>query len=211
MAEATLTADGISLARAGRPVLVDVSLRAAAGRVLVLGGPSGSGKTSLLRCLNGLTWPDTGTVRLDGEDIRELPAPALRRRVALVAQTPVMLPGTVAENLAYGLEGLPDAELHDAAEAAALPVALLDRAADELSGGERLRVGLARALTRAPDAILLDEPTSALDDDTADVVARTIRALAERHLAVVVATHDHALITAVSDDELRLDGGRVVP
>ena len=117
----------------------------------------------------------------------------LRRRVALVAQSPVMLPGTVADNLAYALDALDD-EVRDAALAAAgLDGSFLPRRADALCGGERARVALARALTRDPDAILLDEPTAALDPDTARRDRETVAALAQRDLAVIVATHDLAL------------------
>ena len=167
-------------------------------------GASGSGKSTLLRCLNRLAEPQAGTIVLDGADIRALDPPALRRRVALVAQTPAMLPGTVQDNLAYGLTSLA-ADARDAAlTAAGLDPSFAPRRARELSGGERARVALARALTRDPDALLLDEPTAALDPDTAHLIADTITALAGRDLIVIVATHDLALAEAVADATLRL-------
>jgi ABC-type multidrug transport system fused ATPase/permease subunit len=161
--------------RAGRPVLNDVTFDAARGRVLALTGASGSGKSTLLR-----------------------------RRVALVAQAPVMLPGTVADNLAYGLTDLHEDARDAALVAAGLDPSFLPRTARALSGGERARVALARALTRDPDAILLDEPTAALDPDTARHIAETITALARRDLIVIVATHDLALAEAVADATLIL-------
>ena len=197
----------LTVGRAGRPVLHDVSFDAARGRVLALAGASGSGKSTLLRCLNRLAEAESGTITLDGSDIRALDPPALRRRVALVAQAPVMLPGTVAENLAYGLAALQDDARDAALSAAGLDPTFLPRTARALSGGERARVALARALTRDPDAILLDEPTAALDPDTAQRVAETITALAKRDLIVIVATHDLALAEAVADATLRLAGG----
>ena len=197
----------LTVRRAGRPVLHDVSFDAARGRVLALAGASGSGKSTLLRCLNRLAEAESGTITLDGSDIRALDPPALRRRVALVAQAPVMLPGTVAENLAYGLAALQDDARDAALSAAGLDPTFLPRTARALSGGERARVALARALTRDPDAILLDEPTAALDPDTAQHVAETITALARRDLIVIVATHDLALAEAVADATLRLAGG----
>jgi ABC-type multidrug transport system fused ATPase/permease subunit len=190
--------------RAGRPVLDGVTFDAARGRVLALTGASGSGKSTLLRCLNRLAEADAGTITLDGEDILALDPPVLRRRVALVAQAPVMLPGTVADNLAYGLVDLQDGARDDALKAAGLDPEFLPRTARALSGGERARVALARALTRDPDAILLDEPTAALDPDTAAHIAQTIPALARRDLIVIVATHDRALADAVADATLTL-------
>jgi ABC-type multidrug transport system fused ATPase/permease subunit len=194
----------LTVRRGARVVLSDVSFDAPRGRVLALVGASGAGKSTLLRCLNRLAEPESGTIGLDGEDIRHVAPQVLRRRVALVAQAPAMLPGTVEDNLAYGLKAL-RAETRDAAlTAAGLDASFLPRRARELSGGERARVALARALTREPDAILLDEPTAALDPETARVIAQTVAALAERDLAVIVATHDHALAEAVSHATLRL-------
>jgi ABC-type multidrug transport system fused ATPase/permease subunit len=196
----------LSARRAGRPVLQGVEFSARRGRVLAVAGASGAGKSTLLRCLNRLTEPDAGRIALDGQDIRALDPPVLRRRVALVAQAPVMLPGTVADNLAYGVPDLSDSDRAAALTAAGLDVEFLARPARALSGGERARVALARALTRRPDAILLDEPTAALDADTARLVATTITALAQRDLIVIVATHDLALAGQVADDTIRLDG-----
>src|SRR4051794_9536620 len=200
---AGIEVSALTVGRAGRTVLRDVSFAAPRGRVLALVGPSGIGKSSLLRCLNRLAEPEAGTVRLDGVDIRELDPPALRRKVSLVAQTPVMLPGTVADNLAYGVPGLGDAAAREALAAAGLDPSFLGRTARGLSGGERGRVALARALTRDPEVVLLDEPTAALDADTARHVGETIASLARRDLAVVVATHDRDL-AAVADDTLAL-------
>jgi ABC-type multidrug transport system ATPase subunit len=115
-----------------------------------------------------------------------------------------MLPGTVADNLAYGITDLPDTARHAALAAAGLDPTFLPRTARALSGGERARVALARALTRDPDAILLDEPTAALDPDTARHIADTITGLARRDLIVIVATHDLALAEAVADATLTL-------
>jgi ABC-type multidrug transport system fused ATPase/permease subunit len=190
--------------RGARVILRDVSFDAPRGRVLALVGASGSGKSTLLRCLNRLAEPQSGTIGLDGADISTVPPHVLRRRVALVAQAPAMLPGTVADNLAYGLDALSPAARDEALAASGLDASFLPRPARELSGGERARVALARVLTRAPDAILLDEPTAALDPETAQVIARTVAALANRDLAVILATHDLALAAEVADATLRL-------
>jgi ABC-type multidrug transport system fused ATPase/permease subunit len=205
-----IVASGLRVARAGRCVLDDVSFEAPRGEVTALVGGSGAGKSTLLRCLNRLAEPDAGTIALDGADIRSLAPPLLRRRVALVSQTPVMLEGTVEDNLAYGVPGLSAAAKADALAAAGLDAAFLGRTARELSGGERARVALARALTREPDAILLDEPTAALDPRTAYRIAGTVAALAARDLAVIVATHDLALAGEIAQGAVALVGGAAI-
>jgi ABC-type multidrug transport system fused ATPase/permease subunit len=201
---------GLRIARGGRRVLDGVSFRAPRGCVTALVGGSGAGKSTLLRCLNRLAEPDAGTIALDGIDIRSIDPPLLRRRVALVSQTPVMLEGTVEDNLAYGVPDLGAAAKADALAAAGLDDGFLPRIARELSGGERARVALARALTREPEAILLDEPTAALDPRTAHRVARTVAALAARDLAVIVATHDIALAGEIAERAVALVGGEAL-
>jgi ABC-type cobalamin/Fe3+-siderophores transport system ATPase subunit len=204
----------VSLARAGRPVLRDASLTVPRAAVTVVVAPSGAGKSTLLRCCNGLLAPDAGTVLLDGEPVAALPACALRRRVGLVAQTPTMLPGTVRDNLAYGLGADDDASepaLRDALAAAGLDATFLDRPAAELSGGERARVALARALTRGPELLLLDEPTAALDGAAAAHVGETVVRLAhEQRLGILLATHDLAFAAAVADRAVALRDGAAV-
>jgi ABC-type cobalamin/Fe3+-siderophores transport system ATPase subunit len=202
----------LRIARGERTVLRDVSFDVPKGGVAALVGPSGSGKSTLLRCLNRLLVPDAGSVLLDGEDVGALDPCALRRRVGLVGQTPAMLPGSVRENLAYGLDGAAVAEgpLVRALCDAGLDASFLDRSATELSGGERARVALARALTRAPELLLLDEPTAALDAAVARHVATTVRALADAGLGVVVATHDLAFAADVADRVVALRDGTAV-
>jgi len=202
--EPPLAARGIEarrlcLARDGRQVLRDVSLVVPAGVVTALIAPSGAGKSTLLRCLNRLLAPDSGTVLLDGRDVRELEPRVLRRRVGLVAQVPVMLPGTVRDNVLYAIDDPADEQAARALRAAALDPAFADRVARDLSGGERARVALARALARAPEVLLLDEPTAALDRDTATGIGETLRELAGDGIAVCLATHDIALADAVAD------------
>lgn len=203
----TLELHDVELARGGRPVLRGVSMAAPAGTVTALLGPSGSGKSSVLRCVIRLDEPDAGHVLVDGRDVRELDPCVLRRHVGLVAQQPLMLPGTVADNLRYATDGLGDPDLPAALERAGLDASFLDRAADELSGGERARVTIARALTRGPEALLLDEPTAALDPARAAGIERLIRALAAEGLAIVLTTHDMALARRVADAAVLLVDG----
>jgi ABC-type multidrug transport system fused ATPase/permease subunit len=179
-----------------------------AGEVTALIAPSGAGKSSLLRCLVRLLAPEDGEVTLAGVPVAALDPRVLRRRVGLVAQTPVMLPGTVGDNLAYGLDApLTPSVAREALTAAGLDEAFLDRDAHALSGGERARVAIARALVRRPEALLLDEPTAALDHDVALLVVDALRALADDGLAVCLATHDLPLARRVADRCVGLDGG----
>lgn len=183
-------------------VLRGVDLVVAPGEVVALTAPSGAGKSTLLRTIVRLVKLDGGVVRLDGADVAALDPRVLRRRVGLVAQRPVMLPGTVADNLAYGLDAPPD--LHAALVAAGLDDAFADRDASQLSGGEQARVAIARALTRTPDVLLLDEPTTGLDAPLAEAIGRHVRELARGGLAVCLTSHDRQVVTTWADREERL-------
>src|SRR6478609_6229327 len=166
-------------------VLRDAALSVRPGEVVALTAPSGAGKSTLLRACVRLV-DSTGSITLDGADVRSLDPRVLRRRVGFVAQRPVMLPGTVAENLAYGVA--------DPASAAALDVSFLERDASRLSGGEQARVAIARALTRRPEVLLLDEPTTGLDAPLAAAIGAQVRALAADGLAVCLTSHDRAVV-----------------
>lgn len=202
--------------RGGREVLRGIDLDLPRGEITALVGPSGAGKTSLIRLLNRLDDPTSGTVELEGKPLAAYPVRALRRRVGFVFQVPVMFLGTVADNLrvAAALAG-------DAGDAAAeierlLPLVGLDasyatRDGERLSGGERQRVNLARALATHPDVLLLDEPTSALDPETADRLMATVCELSARvGLTTVMVTHRLAEARASSGYAVMLENGRVV-
>lgn len=200
MDDTGLRAHELTVALAGRPVLRGVSCHVPPGCVTALIAPSGAGKSTLLRTFVRLIEQDSGAVTLDGEDVRTIDARALRRRVGLVAQAPVMLPGSVRDNLAHGLvDALSDAGALEALDAAGLDGTFLAREAAALSGGERARVALARALTRGPQLLLLDEPTSALDAVSAERIGATLRGLAARGIGSCVATHDLAFADAWAD------------
>ncbi len=190
-----LSARGVCVELSGRPILEGAALDVPNGAVTALVAPSGAGKSTLLRACVRLVELRAGTVTLDGTDVATLPATALRRRVGLVAQVPAMLPGTVADNVGHGCDG----DVTAALAAADLGAAYAERAAAELSGGERARVALARALARDPQVLLLDEPSAALDAASADRIGETLRALAGRGLAICVATHDERFVAAVAD------------
>ncbi|MBV8372801.1 MAG: ABC transporter ATP-binding protein, partial [Candidatus Eremiobacteraeota bacterium] len=146
------------------PALADVSLNVAAGRTLAVVGPSGAGKTTLLRAIAGLLRPRSGDVTLDGRSILELTPQA--RRIALVFQDDALIPTmSVRANLTFALRARTAASAAQIRETAtALHVAeLLERRPREISGGERQRASIARALLSDPRALLMDEPLAHLD------------------------------------------------
>jgi len=212
--------DHLSLAYPGRrgdpapSILEDVSFTVERGRALTLVGPSGSGKSSLLRCLNRLVEPTSGTVRFGGRDIQSFDPRDVRRQVALVMQTPVLFEGTVRDNLRVRPADAPgdfsEERLRMTLTEVGLEPDLLDRDAAMLSGGEKQRVTIARALLRDPQALLLDEPTSALDPPNALLVVETISRLRlARGLSIVAVTHQPDLVRRLGGGLLYLVKGRV--
>ena len=179
--------DGVRFAyRAGHPVLRDVSIACPAGRTLAVVGPTGCGKTTLVKLLLRLHehddhgTPRAGSITLDGVDVRDLPLPTLRESVALVSQDPFLFPGTIAENIAYGLgrsaEEIGAAAITAAARAAeadafirTLPEGydtIVGERGQKLSGGQRQRLSMARAILKNAPVLILDEATSAVDNET---------------------------------------------
>jgi putative ABC transport system ATP-binding protein len=200
----------ISLDRGGRPVLRDVSATFAGRTVTAIVGPSGAGKTSLLRCINRLEEPHEGDVLLDGADVRTLDPTALRKRVGMIFQTPVLFEGGVRANLTYGLDGVPEEAIQAALEAAGLAGSFLERESPALSVGQAQRVCIARALVRKPEALILDEPTSALDLKATKRIEDLLVSLADSGLTIIVVTHDLAQARRIATDALLLDEGRVL-
>jgi len=204
-ADLAFRVDHLSLtypARRGQPavpILKDVSFEVDRGASLTLVGPSGSGKSTLLRCLNRLEEPTQGRVRFNGREITSLNPLDLRRRAGLVLQTPVLFEGTVGDNLrmqpASARADLSQPRLARALAEVGLDAGFLDRDGATLSGGEKQRVTIARALLGDPEALLLDEPTAALDPPNAALVVETISALREsRGFTIVAVTHQPELI-----------------
>jgi putative ABC transport system ATP-binding protein len=199
--------DEVTVAGAERPRLDGVSLALGDGGITVLQGPSGSGKSTLLRLLNRLAAPDAGIVRYRGEDLAARDVLAHRREVGMVFQTPVLFPGTVADNLAVARPTDPPAGL---LERAGLPASFLTREVGTLSGGEAQRACLARALGTRPRVLLMDEPTSALDHDAALVIERLARTLADDGVPIVLVSHDRAQAARLGDRVVGLREGRIV-
>jgi putative ABC transport system ATP-binding protein len=198
----------------GRVLVSDISVHVQPGEVLAVVGPSGAGKSSFLRLVNRLDEPTGGTVRLKGQNYRELAPRELRRRVGMVMQVAYLFPGTVAANVAFGPqqcgERLRPEQIASLLERVGLS-GYQERDVSNLSGGEAQRVSLARTLANAPEALLLDEPTSALDDVSArgieDLVLSIIR---ERRMTCVIVTHNTAQAHRIADRTMILEAGKLV-
>ena len=202
----------------GPTVLRNVSLTIAPGRVTALVGPNGAGKSTVARLVLRLHDPDTGHVRLDGRDIRDLDLEWLRGQMAVVLQDNLIMDATVRQNIAFGRPDASDAEIEDAARRAgahafitALPegyVTQVGSRGTRLSGGERQRVAIARALIRHAPIVILDEPTNHLDADGSDTVIDAMRELARGRTTIVI-THDPVMI-AEADEVVVFRDGRIV-
>lgn len=202
--------EAVVLSKGGSRILDEVSAAVPRAAATAIVGPSGSGKSTLLRLLNRFEDPDSGRVLLDGVDARTLDVLALRRRVGLLAQRPVMLTARVRDEVRVGAPDLGDDRVAGLLARVALEGLDPDRATDGLSGGEQQRLALARALALDPEVLLLDEPTSALDAEAARAVDAVIVALVEAGLTAVVVSHDLERLLAVTTHAVVLDAGRVV-
>lgn len=207
---------GVSRHFGGRAALDGVDLEVGKGAFVALVGPSGSGKTSLLKTINRLVDPDQGSVRLAGQDVREMPAAALRRGIGYVFQDIGLFPHmSVADNLwivprLLGERDGRDALVADLLDLVALPRDFAGRMPASLSGGQAQRVGVARALAAGPKLVLMDEPFGALDPVTRDELGRAYRALHDRlRLTTLMVTHDLAEAMLLADRIVVLIGGRI--
>jgi len=199
----------VSVSRAGRRVLDEVTARVPAAGITVVAGPSGAGKTTLLRLCNRLEIPDAGTVSYHGQPLDELDPLVLRRRVGMVFQRPTPFPGTVADNLVVASPGAGSGDMRTALRRVALDPGLLGQDARTLSGGELQRMCLARTLVTQPETLLLDEPTSALDAQPKLVFESTARGLAAQGITIIWVTHDDAQAARIADRVYRLRDGHL--
>lgn len=200
------------------PVLDGVSFEVAPGEMIGLVGPTGAGKTTLIKLLLRLYDPESGTIRVDGHDVRDLDLTDLREHVSYVSQEPFLFSGTVRENIAYGRPDVPDADLRKAARLAGA-AAFIERLPDgydttvgergvKLSGGQRQRISLARAVLADPDVLILDEATSHVDNETEVLIQRALDDLIQNRTTFAVA---HRLSTVRDADRiLVLDDGRLI-
>jgi len=212
---AKILIQNVSLTRNNQMVLKDVSVDVQNGDLLVIIGPSGSGKSSLLRSINRLNEIDSGTILLDGQSIHEMPVTELRCKVGMMFQKTSPFDGTVADNIAFGAsltgETLSRDRILELMELASLEAEYIDRPANELSGGQEQRLGIARALALNPSVLLLDEPTSALDPIATHNVEDSLLKLRDNtNLTMIWVSHSIEQARRIGNRVLLLDEGCVV-
>ncbi|MDB6180741.1 ABC transporter transmembrane domain-containing protein [Paracoccus fistulariae] len=213
--------DSVSFRYPSRPdisALEDISLTIAPGETVALVGPSGAGKTTIIQLVQRFWDPASGSVALDGIDLRDMRRDDFRQAMALVPQDPVIFAATAAENIRLGRPDASDADVRAAAQAAhaadfieALPQGY-DTALGErgvmLSGGQRQRIAIARAILRDAPVLLLDEATSALDAESEALVQEAVAKLSQNRTTIVIA---HRLATVKKADRIIvLEHGRIV-
>jgi ATP-binding cassette, subfamily B, bacterial len=200
-----------------RPALCGIDLAAAPGEKVAIVGASGAGKTTLTKLLLRFYDPDSGTVTLDGRDVRELSLSDLRRNIAAVLQETLVFDGTIADNIRWGRPDATDDDVERAARAADvhrfvqdLPDGYATRVGQRgrlLSGGQRQRLAIARAMIRDAPVLLLDEPTTGLDAESSERVLEPLRRLMSGRTTLIIS---HNLLTVTDADRiLFLEDGRV--
>ena len=198
--------------------LDSVSLTVAPGETVALVGPSGAGKTTIIQLLLRFYDPKSGTISIDGHDLTKLDRADFRSHIALVPQEPVIFATSARENIRFGRPGASDADVTEAAKAAAahdflsaLPNGYDTEVGERgvmLSGGQKQRIAIARAILRDAPILLLDEATSALDAESEQAVQKAVERLSEDRTTIVVA---HRLATVKKADRILVfDEGRII-
>ncbi|HEY7303607.1 MAG TPA: ABC transporter ATP-binding protein [Bryobacteraceae bacterium] len=205
---------------ANRPALCEASFQIARGETVAFVGPSGAGKTTLVKLLVGLYQPQQGTIRYNGLDAEQIDPEELRSQIGFVTQDTQLFSGTIRENLLFVRPDATDAECLDVLHRAAADslLARADKGLDTLigeggvkvSGGEKQRLSIARALLRRPRLLVFDEATSSLDSITEEEITRTIREVGQRSdvMTILIA---HRLSTVMHAERIYvLERGRIV-
>lgn len=214
---ALLQVDNIKKSFGGTEVLKDISFSLDRGQVLTIIGSSGSGKTTLLRCLNFLENPDSGSIRVDGQELLRRSEEEIRKNrlhFGLVFQNFQLFPQySVLQNITLAPTLLKTGTAEDIRAKA---LNLLDQVGlshkaeaypCQLSGGQQQRVAIARAMALTPDILCFDEPTSALDPELTGEVLRVIRGLKEKNYTMIIVTHDMAFAKSISDTVIYMADG----
>ncbi len=201
-----------------RPVIDHMNLSIKPGETIALVGPSGGGKSTTCALLPRFYDVASGSIAIDGQDVRDVTQHSLRSAIGLVQQDVYLFDGTLRENIAYGRPGATDAEIEDAARKANIHdfIAGLPEGYDtvvgerggRLSGGQKQRVAIARVFLKDPAILILDEATSALDNESEEAVQESLERLAADRTTIIIA---HRLSTIKNADEIAtVERGRVV-
>lgn len=211
----SLIATQIGKSYANRPIVSDVSLVINPAEVTCVIGPSGAGKTTLLRCLAGLEAPDAGQVTLDGDDIYQIPQAVIWPKMTVVFQSLFLWPHlTLAENILLPARArMAEDDLAQSFAEIVESFGMADfihRYPNEVSGGQRQRAALARAVILRPRYMLLDEITSALDVEQIANILKILEACKARGIGILVITHLLNFAKRMADQVVFLDQGQVV-
>lgn len=206
--------DHVSLEIKTQRILKDVSFSAEQGDLIGISGPSGSGKTSLLRLMNLLRSPTEGVILYNTKNLLHYEPTQLRREVAYVLQKPYLFDGTTQDNFDYSYQvwrQKPDErEIADYMERANLPMSLLKKSKNEMSGGEQQRVALIRSLLAKPKVLLLDEVTASLDEENTLLLEQLIREeWANRALTVFFISHHSEQLRRLAKTVLYIEQGQI--
>lgn len=178
-------------------------------------GESGSGKTTLIRLLNNIISCDRGEIHYNESDIGNLDPVNLRRSVIMLPQNPTIFPGTIKDNLLIGLRFsekplVDNIKLNEILNFVSLNKELLDDC-DNLSGGEKQRIALARVILIDPDVFLLDEPSSSLDEETERIIIEKLIAYTkEKNKTLIMVTHSNKIAKTYAENIIRINKGRVL-
>ncbi len=204
-----LVFDNVHFSYGDRAILKGVSFRVPAGKRVAIVGPSGSGKTTISRLLFRFYDPQSGAVRLDGQDLRDVTQNSLRAAIAVVPQDTVMFNASIGYNIGYGREDATQADIESAANLAAIDTfitklpqgyeTMVGERGLKLSGGEKQRIAIARAILKRPSVFLFDEATSALDSRTEKEIQQALNDVSENQTTLMIA---HRLSTIVHADEI---------
>ncbi|MDH3510078.1 MAG: ABC transporter ATP-binding protein/permease [Gammaproteobacteria bacterium] len=219
ISNSTIEFDNVSFSyRPSRPILKNVSFTVPHGQKVAVVGPSGAGKSTLVKLLFRFYDTTGGSVSVDGHDIRDVTQESLRRAIGIVPQDTVLFNDSIFENVRYGRPEASDTEVNNAIRLAHLQGFIEELPAGantmvgerglKLSGGEKQRVSIARAILKRPPILVFDEATSSLDSKSEQAILASLRELSEKHTSLVIA---HRLSTVIDADKIIvLDHGEIV-
>lgn len=212
-----ISAENITLKRAKKTILSEVSFNCLPGRVSAFIGKSGAGKTSALRCIAGLEDNFSGSISCQSVDIKSSDPMQWAKKVGFVSQNYNLFPHlTALENCMLALRTArkePKSAALEKAQASLSAVGMDDyqnALPKELSGGQKQRVALARAIALNPSALLLDEPTSALDPENVLIMTELFKKLASLGFAIIISSQDMRFLNSVYDDIFLFQGGKLI-